>query len=179
MRTAILCATVVLALAWAAPTLRASTVVGIFAIVDSVRLEPSDATPERIRMSGVFVIPVPMSSGHHRPPQRGQLCFGLPPGMEDAARKDWAAIQTFAGTGQVIGFGEYWVVTERRFWNSAMHTSLVVDVQTDPAALACEPYPVPNARGVVTTFDTSEDASPRFGDPSMVIVSRLLEAHRR
>jgi hypothetical protein len=153
--------------------LHASTVVGIFAILDHAALEPDENAPQRIRLTGVFVVPVPVSSGLHKPPQRGSLCFTLPPGREDAAVQDWFALKAAAGTGQVVGFGEYWVVTAR-VGNSTANTSLEVNVNG-----LCERYPVPNKRGVVTAFDTLEDANPRFGEPSMVIVSKLLMAHQR
>jgi hypothetical protein len=162
----------VLSLAVAAATLDASTVVGIFAIVDRVEFEPDNVAPQRIRISGVFVVPVPVSSGLHKPPLRGTLCFTLPPGMVEAVLRDWFSLEASAGTGRVVGFGEYWVVTARNGW-STMNTSLSVDFES------CQPYPVPNGYGVVTAFDTMEDANPRFGEPSMAIVSKLLAAHRR
>ena len=167
-----------LAAALLARPLGASTVVGVFAIVDDVRFEPDESAPERIRLSGVFVVPVPMSSGRHKPPERGHVCFTLPQGWEDEARKDWAALKAAAATGQVVGFGEYWVVTAR-YGNSTANTSLVVEIQKEAESATCQPYPVPNKRGVVTTFDTAGDTNPRFGEPSMVIVSQLLAMHRR
>ena len=160
------------------PSVSASTVVGIFAIVDAVHLEPDEATPERIRIAGTFVVPVPVSSGEHKQPERGHVCFSLPPGMEEEAKKDWAALKSVAGTGRVVGFGKYWVVVER--WiNGTFNTSLVVRIDQAADTLPCEAYPEPNERGIVTSFDTDEDARPRFGQPSMAIVSKLLDAHRQ
>lgn len=171
-------ATTLLAIGLTAASLGQSTVIGVFAIVDEVQLEPDEHAPERIRLSGVFVVPVPISSGRHRNPERGHICFTLSPGMEDETRKDWAALKAAAATGQVVGFGEYWVVTARLPNGGTANTSLVVHVQRE-ADTTCQPYPVPNRRGVVTTFDTAEDANPRFGEPSMTIVSKLLATHRQ
>ena len=157
-------------LGWVARTAQASTVVGIFAIVDRVEFEPDNIAPQRIRLSGVFVVPVPVSSGLHKPPVRGTLCFTLLPEMAEAVLRDWSSLEASAGTGQVVGFGEYWVVTARNGL-STKNTSLSVDFES------CQPYPVPNRRAVVTAFDTMEDKTPRFGEPSMAIVSKLVAAH--
>src|SRR6185436_5152703 len=43
----------------------ASTRVAVYAIVDDVEFEPSSFEPERVWISGVFVVPVPISSGLH------------------------------------------------------------------------------------------------------------------
>ena len=163
-----------LTIACATTPVSASTVVGIFAIIDQVELEPDATAPQRIRISGVFVVPVSVSSGLHRAPARTTLCFTLPPGREDAVLRDWSALKASAGTGQVIGFAEYWVVTARPL-HATMNSSLEVNLYSR----GCQPYPVPNKRGVVTTFDTMEDAQPRFGEPSMAIVAKLLASHRR
>ena len=48
----------------------ASTRVGIYAIIDEVAFEPSDLEAE-IWISGVFVVPQPISSGLHQRPSRG------------------------------------------------------------------------------------------------------------
>src|SRR6186713_309243 len=82
---------------------------GIYAIVDTVMLEPSGGAPERIRITGTFVVPQPVSSGLHQSPQRGYLYFSLPPERQEAIRKDWSDLAKAAGTGRVVGFAEYWV----------------------------------------------------------------------
>jgi hypothetical protein len=87
--------------------------VGIYAIVDKVTFEPDGASPERVRIDGTFVVPIRMSSGNYAPPKRGFLYFTTVPGREDAARRDWAAPTSVAGTGGVIGFAFYWVPNPR------------------------------------------------------------------
>ncbi|MDX1561592.1 MAG: hypothetical protein R3305_01625 [Gammaproteobacteria bacterium] len=156
---------------------------GIFAILDEVVLEPSDLEPDRVRLLGVFIVPQPVSSGLHQPPQRGELYFSLNPDDRDGSRADWHALAATAGTGQPVGFGEYWVQTDppptlRQVPpNASFNTSLVVTIATGSRPVVPEPYPRPNSRGVTTTFDADFQLCPRFGDSSSEIIARLLQAH--
>jgi hypothetical protein len=45
--------------------------IGIYGIVDKVVFEPDENAPERIQIWGLFVVPVPISSGMYRAPRRG------------------------------------------------------------------------------------------------------------
>ena len=83
--------------------------IGIYAVIDQVTFEPDGASPNLVRISGVFVVPIPMSSGDYRTPQRGYLYFRIRPAMEQASRRDWNQLKSIAGTGQVVGFAQYWV----------------------------------------------------------------------
>ena len=56
--------------------------IGIYAIVDGVTFEPDTGPPNFVRLSGVFAVPVPMSSGSYRSPKRGHLYLRIVPGME-------------------------------------------------------------------------------------------------
>ena len=160
----------------------ASTTVGIYAIVDEVTLEPSDFEPERVWISGVFVVPQPISSGLHQSPLRGHLYFSLNPEAPESTRDEWNVLQKVAGTGQVVGFGEYWMpcshTRDKRFRDlpGDSHCSLEVSVHTDRSAVP-EPYPKPSGEGVVTAFDAHDDICPRFGRPSVQIVFELRKAH--
>ena len=161
----------------------ASTRVGIYAIIDDVTFEPSDFEPERVRISGVFVVPRPISSGLHEPPVRGYLYFRLNPDAPMSTRTDWKALQKVAGTGQVVGFGQYWMpcsnAREKRPSSLPANSncSLEVSVRTDRSAATPEPYPMPSSEGVVTTFRVDDDICPRFGRASVQIVFDLREAH--
>ena len=114
---------------------------GIYAIVDTVTFEPSNISPERIRISGLFAVPVRMSSGEYAPPKHGYLYFRTVPGREQAARKDWAALRSLAGTGEVVGFTDYWV-PDPHGANGNPHHSLEVTVHTQGNAAAAEDYPL-------------------------------------
>ena len=64
--------------------------IGIYGIVDKVVFEPDENAPERIQIWGLFVVPVPISSGLYRAPRRGILYFSLPPDRKKNAIKEWA-----------------------------------------------------------------------------------------
>ena len=152
---ALICA--VLAMSTTIVTAKRSTI-GIYAIVDKVVFEPDEESPERIRIWGVFVVPVPISSGQYKTPQRGYLYFRLASGMERAAKQDWADLRTVAGTGQGIGFAQYWVANPADPSGNP-HQSLVVQVHRDGDTAVPDVYPAPNARGIVKTGD---NADPEF-----------------
>jgi len=92
-----LAAALVLAFVATQPSL-ASSLFGIYAIVDRVVFEPSESAPERIKICGVFVVPVPMLTSRHGTPQRGFLYYRIAPGREETTRKEWAYLKTVAGT---------------------------------------------------------------------------------
>src|SRR5262245_61748707 len=168
------------AILMAAPVL-ASTRVAVYAIVDAIDFEPSSFEPERAWISGVFVVPVPISSGLHAQPSRGHLYFSLNPTDPGATRRDWDALRAAARTGKPVGFGQYWMSCSRRGFPAAAppdsNCSFETTLQTDRTRAAPEPYPIPSDEGVVTVFDADDDICPRFGLPSAQIVAKLREAH--
>ncbi len=145
--------------------------IGIYAVIDEVTFEPDGPSPNFIRISGVFVVPVPISSGQYRSPQRGYLYFRIPPGMEQATRKDWNELKTLAGTGRAVGFGQYWVRIPNDPEGNG-YQSLEVRVHTDGDAAAPEVYPLPHPKGIVKAGD-KEDF--QFDN----IVAQLQKASRR
>ena len=149
---ALICA--VLALSTTVVTAKRGTI-GIYAIVDKVAFEPDEKSPERIRIWGVFVVPVPMSSGQYKTPQRGYLYFRLAPGMERVAKQEWADLKAVAGTGQGIGFAQYCVANPADPFGNT-HQSLVVQVHRDGDAVVPDVYPLPHARGIVKTGDNAD-----------------------
>jgi hypothetical protein len=114
--------------------------VGIYAIVDKVAFEPDRASPERVRIDGTFVVPIRMSSGDYAPPKRGFLYFKTVHGRENAARRDWAALTSVAGTGEVIGFAYYWVPDPHTGGNP--HHTLEVTVHSSVGAASPDDYPL-------------------------------------
>jgi hypothetical protein len=80
--------------------------VGIYAIVDRVVIEPSEAAPERMQVWGAFAFSHPEDRRYYMPPERGYFYYSLTPGKADACRKEWRDIKAVAGTGEVIGFGD-------------------------------------------------------------------------
>ena len=104
--------------------------IGIYAVIDQVTFEPEGPSPNFIRISGVLVVPVPMSSGQYRSLQRGYLYFRIRPAMEHETRKDWNELKSLAGTGQVVAFAQYWVPNPVDP-NGNPHCSLEITVHTD------------------------------------------------
>ncbi|HXS79616.1 MAG TPA: hypothetical protein VN818_04990 [Gammaproteobacteria bacterium] len=164
----------------------ASTRVAVYAIVDEIDFEPSSFEPERAWISGMFVVPVPISSGLHAEPARGHLYFSVNPSDPNATRRDWEALKAIAGSGTVVGFGEYWMRCSLvrsaplplppDAENANCSTEITV-VETDRTRATAEPYPKPSSEGVVTVFDGADDICPRFGQSSVQIVAQLRVAH--
>jgi hypothetical protein len=126
--------------------------IGIYAVIDQVTFEPVGGSPNLVRISGVFVVPVPMSSGDYGPPQRGYLYFRIRPGMEDVTRREWNALQAVAGTGRVVGFGYYWMHDP-----IYSNRSLEVRVHPDDNAVASpDLYPRPGPWGIVEHSDKGD-----------------------
>jgi hypothetical protein len=115
--------------------------IGIYGIVDKVVFEPDENAPERIQIWGLFVVPVPISSGLYRAPRRGILYFSLPPDRKKNAIKEWVGLKRLAGSGQILGFTEYWVPNPNDPQGNP-HTSLVVYVHEDVPLGSPDPYPL-------------------------------------
>jgi len=101
----------VLAIVVSASIMMADGPVGVYAMVQRVVFEPSEAAPKTLQIWGVFVW---VDGGLKSPgpinvPQRGYLYFKLPDGATEAsaAKKQWAEIQAIAGSNQVIAFGDW------------------------------------------------------------------------
>jgi hypothetical protein len=159
----------------------ASTRVAVYAIVDEIDFEPSSFEPDRAWISGVFVVPVPISSGMHADPQRGHLYFTVNPTDPNATRRDWELLRAVAGTGTPVGFGQYWTSCSRPGFPAAAppdaNCSFETTLQNDRTRAAPSPYPIPTDEGIVTVFDDDDDVCPRFGEPSGEIIGKLREAH--
>ena len=82
----------------------ASDLVGVYAFIDKVVLEPSDAAPERIQLWGGFALAAG-GGEKYAPAQRGYLYFKLPAGKEKAALREWNDLKTLAGKEQLVAFG--------------------------------------------------------------------------
>jgi hypothetical protein len=83
---------------------RASDPIGIYAVIDRVVLEPSDAQPERIQIWGAFSVAMKQFGDEYSPPVRGYLYYQLPSEKAQAAKTEWSDMQKVAGTGQIIAF---------------------------------------------------------------------------
>jgi hypothetical protein len=115
--------------------------IGIYGIVDKVVFEPDEGSPERIQIWGLFVVPIPISSGLYKAPQRGVLYFSIPPDRKEIARKEWIELKRLAGSGQILGFTEYWVANPSDPQGNP-HTSLVVHVHKSGPLGLPDAYPL-------------------------------------
>jgi hypothetical protein len=137
--------------------------IGIYAVIDQVTFEPG-TSQNAVRISGVFVVPLPKSSGAYGAAQRGYLYFRIPAGMEDIVRKDWTELAKIARTGRVVGFCQYWVPNPEDppspgHGGGNPHWALDVRVNANGDAASPEPYPLPHPDGVVKAGDR---ANPDF-----------------
>jgi hypothetical protein len=148
--------------------------IGIYAIVDHVEFEPRSGMPNSVRISGIFVVPIPMSSGNYGSPQRGYLYFRIAPEAEQATQRDWSELKDFAGSGKVVGFGQYWVPNPDDPQGNPHH-SLEVTVHGTGDLATPDVYPLPRSQGV-----TQVKVSDKGSDPhSDKIAAQLREtAHR-
>ena len=89
----------------AASAARASDPNGIYAFVDRVVFEPSEAAPERIQVWGGFALAKTENRDDYRDAECGCLYFKLRPGDEAVCKKEWADLKTIAGTRQLVAFG--------------------------------------------------------------------------
>ena len=97
----------------AAVTLRASDMVGVYAVVEKVLLEPGDAAPERIQVWGAFALSDQKSGSTYGSAQRGYLYYACPPGQEAVCRREWADLKAVAGKDTGVGFGARYKPTGR------------------------------------------------------------------
>jgi hypothetical protein len=105
---AIVCSvTAVLAMAACLGTVNASGPIAVYALVDKVALEPNADQPERIRITGVFIVAEERTDVYSAP-QRGYLYCALPKGNAEIARREWADLKSVAGSRQVVGIGSSW-----------------------------------------------------------------------
>jgi len=93
-----------------AMTVTASDPVGIYAMVDKVVFEPSEAAPQRVQVWGVFALAVPPGDTYTAP-ARGYMYFSAGQGREAVAKTEWADLKSIAGTGQGVGFGARYTAT--------------------------------------------------------------------
>jgi len=81
----------------------ASNPIGIYALVDKVVFEPSEANPERIQVWGAFAI---AEGGYtYKDAERGYLYYKVNPDKPTACHNEWADLKSVAGTGQIVAFG--------------------------------------------------------------------------
>src|SRR5438874_13797177 len=61
--------------------------IGIYAVIDEVKFDQYGPSSNLVRISGVFSVARPMSSGEYQTPQHGYLYIRISPGSEQPPRK--------------------------------------------------------------------------------------------
>ena len=83
----------------------ASDMVGVYAYIDKVMLEPDASAPERIQIWGGFALAKDRGNIYEAA-QRGVMYFKVKPGKESVCRKEWNDLKSVAGTNQLVAFGQ-------------------------------------------------------------------------
>lgn len=108
--------TLVAAVVLLTTTARASGLVGMYALIERVVLEPNAQSPERIQVWGAFAYAnggVGDGMIGWSDATRGYMYFALPTLVtpDDRSttliRREWADLTAVAGTGQVVAFGRW------------------------------------------------------------------------
>jgi hypothetical protein len=101
----------VVVIAISSSILMADGPVAVYAMVQKVVFEPSEAAPKTLQIWGVFVW---VDGGLKSPgpinlPQRGYIYFKLPDGAAEASatKEQWMEIKAIAGSNQIIAFGDW------------------------------------------------------------------------
>src|SRR5262249_43157578 len=98
-----------------APAAIASEPVGVFAMIEKVVFEPTEKSPERVQVWGAFQfvqLNQSGSPGRISMPKYGYLYFKLPDTNPQAAKIEWTDLKAVAGTGQAVGFGNFWLSSD-------------------------------------------------------------------
>jgi hypothetical protein len=96
-----------------AVTLHASDFVGVYAVIEKVVLEPSEAAPERIQIRGAFALSDGKRGSGYGEAQRGYLYYSCPAAQLATCRREWADLQSVAGKNIGVGFGGRYLATGR------------------------------------------------------------------
>jgi hypothetical protein len=89
-------------------TARASDPVGLYALIEKVKFEPSDEKPERILIWGTFSVADGERGEKYKSPEKGFIYFSLPEKKPEVALKEWNDLKTVAGKNEVVGFSTRW-----------------------------------------------------------------------
>jgi hypothetical protein len=92
---------------------RASSPVGLYAIVDKVETDAGDGQPTKVIVHGVFIKADRSSKSGYSEPIEGYFYWAIDEEYEKECREEWAELAKLAGSGDVIATGS-WSVREQR-----------------------------------------------------------------
>lgn len=95
-------------------TVKASDPVGVYAMVDRVVFEPSEAAPKSVQIWGAFTSSVEPPRPTYKPEQaygdvqKGYMYFTCAADKAAMCAAEWSDLKSVAGKGEVVGFGTRW-----------------------------------------------------------------------
>jgi hypothetical protein len=162
---------------------RASGPLGVYAIVEKVAFEPSEAAPQRIRITGAFAyVNEPTRALGTSAAKRGYMYFKLPdnaaatPGSAaERIRREWNDIKSVAGTGQAIGFGNWFYVGGfGTIQPDAKTTQIIEDSPRGGSSADMRVRPESEAAGTPVTYQTNNGVVKLSADGSNAEIVRAL-----
>jgi hypothetical protein len=96
------------ALLFSGATVSASDPVGLYALIDKIKFEPSDDKPERMLVWGTFSVAEGERGEKYKSPEKGYIYFTLPEKKQEVALKEWSDLKSVAGKKEVVGFSTRW-----------------------------------------------------------------------
>jgi hypothetical protein len=145
-----------------------SGAIGVFAIIERVALEPNDRAPERIKVWGAFAyVDGGVRGLTPSPAKRGFMYFTLSSRYTDSAtiratRAEWNDLKAVAGTGQAVGFGQWYYIGQF----GALH----------PDEVPPSGYPAPDLR-VRSPTDTVLRGGPASYETNVGVVKVTEASH--
>ena len=124
--------------------LQASDMVGVYAVVERVTLEPSESAPQRVQIWGAFSFADTKNGSAYGPVERGYLYYSCPSGQESICAKEWSDLKSVAGKSAAVGFGQRYKPTGRVR-------------KADDKAASPDPYPI--QMGVIRVDNPSDRGS--------------------
>ena len=166
--------------------LRASGPLGVYAIVEKVAFEPNEAAPQRIRITGAFAyVNEPSRVLGTSAAKRGSMYFKLPDDAGQAApgsateriRREWNDIKSVAGTGQAIGFGNWFYVGGfGSIQPDAKTTQIIENSPRGGSSADMRVRPESEAPGTPTNYQTNNGVVKLSADGSNAEIVRGLRA---
>ena len=95
-------------------TVNASDPIGVYALVERVVFEPSEAAPKNVQIWGVFTPSVEPPRPTYKPEQaygevqKGYMYFTCAADKAAMCAAEWSDLKSVAGKGEVVGFGTRW-----------------------------------------------------------------------
>lgn len=112
-----------------APTTLPSDPIGVYALLEEVKLLPDAEAPTRVEFVGAFAVAEGRFGDYHRAPRWGRMLLTAPADKLEACVVQWRDIASRAGSGKVVGFSS-------RYEQKDVRVVDVIDAETQPGVMA-------------------------------------------